>query len=72
MLSFLLITLGNEGMDESHRLISSRKAYRSHVTRLLKKVEEITGNGTVSTVEEPQIIALITSVEQLEQEQYSD
>ena len=53
-------------MDESHRLISSRKAYRSHVTRLLKKVEEITGNGTVSTVEEPQIIVLITSVEQLE------
>ena len=53
-------------MDESHRLISSRKAYRSHVTRLLKKVEEITGDGTVSTVEEPQIIALITSVEQLE------
>ena len=53
-------------MDEPHRLISSRKAYRSHVTRLLKKVEEITGNETVSTVEEPQLTALITLVEQLE------
>ena len=36
------------------------------MTRLLKKVEEITGNGTVSTVEEPQLTVLITSVEQLE------
>ena len=53
-------------MDEIRRLISSRKAYRSHVTRLLKKVEEITGNGTISTIEEPHLSALITSVEQLE------
>ena len=53
-------------MDEIRRLISSRKAYRSHVTRLLKKVEEITGNGTISTIEEPHLSALITTVEQLE------
>ena len=36
------------------------------MTCLLKKVEEITGNGTVSTIEEPHLSALITSVEQLE------
>ena len=64
LLSFL--TQGNKGMDEICRLISSRKAYRSHMTCLLKKVEEITGNGTVSTSEEPHLSTLITSVEQLE------
>ena len=53
-------------MEEIHRLASSRKVYCSHVTRLLKKIEEITGNGTVSTVEEPHFTALMTSVEQLE------
>ena len=36
------------------------------MTCLLKKVEEITGNGTVSTSEEPHLSTLITSVEQLE------
>jgi len=61
-----LFTVGKEGMDETHRLISSRKAYRSHVTRLVKKIEEITGNGIVSTVEEPHLTTLIASVEQLE------
>ena len=53
-------------MDEPHRLISSWKAYRSHVICLLKKVKEITGNGTVSTIKELQLTALMTSVEQLE------
>ena len=53
-------------MNEICQLISLWKAYHSHVTRLLKKVEEITRNGTVSTIEEPHFSALITSVEQLE------
>ena len=53
-------------MEEAHRLVSSRKAYRSHVTRLLRKVEEITQNKTVPMIEEPYLTTLITSVEQLE------
>ena len=53
-------------MEEAHRLVSSRKAYRSHVIRLLRKVEEITQNGTVPMIEEPYLTTLITSVEQLE------
>ena len=53
-------------MDAANQSASSRKAYRSHVTCLLKKIEEITGNGTVPTVEEPQLTSLITTVEQLE------
>ena len=53
-------------MDEARRSASSRKAYRSHVTSLLKKVEELTGNGTLTTVEEPHLTTLVTTVEQLE------
>lgn len=34
--------------------------------RLLKRIEELTGNGAIPTVEEPQLTSLITSVEQLE------
>ena len=64
LLSFL--TRGNKGMDEICQLILSQKAYRSHMTCLLKKVEEITRNGTVSTSKEPHLSTLITSVEQLE------
>jgi len=53
-------------MDEVHRSASSRKAYRSLVTCLIEKIEELTGNGTISTVEEPQLTDLIAAVEHLE------
>jgi len=53
-------------MDEVHRSASSRKAYRSHLTRLIKKIEELTRNGTISTIEEPQLMDLIAAVEHLE------
>ena len=50
-------------MEEAHRFISS---YHSHVTHLLRKVEEITGNGIVPIVEEPNLSTLMATVEQLE------
>ena len=53
-------------MNEAVKSASSRKAYRSHVTRLVKKIKELTGNGTLSTIKEPQLTSLIATVEQLE------
>ena len=51
-------------MNEAVKSASSQKAYRLHVTCLVKKIEELTGNRTLSTVEEPQLTSLIATVEQ--------
>ena len=52
-------------MDEPQRLKASRKAYRSHLTRLFKKVDEILEKETPIT--EVQVATLTSSLEQLTQ-----
>ena len=53
-------------MEEACRFISLQKAYCLHTTRLLRRVEEITENGTVCIIEDPNLTALMAIVEQLE------
>ena len=50
-------------MEELQRKKASRKAYRSHLTRLLRKVDAILDSETRST--ETQIATLTSSIEQL-------
>jgi len=47
------------------RFASLQKAYRSHVARLLNKINEINKDGTVLTVEESHFATLATSIKQL-------
>ena len=49
-------------MDEPARLRTSRKAYRSHVTRILNKVEDTLANE----IDELAITYLKTAITQLE------
>ena len=48
-------------MDEPQRLKASRKAYRSHLTRLFKKVDEILEKETPIT--DVQVVTLTSSME---------
>ena len=50
-------------MEELQRKKASRKAYRSHLTRLLRKVDAILDSDTRPT--EAQIATLTSSIEQL-------
>ena len=50
-------------MNESQRKKASRKAYQSHLTRLLRKVDAILDLETRLT--ETQIATLTSSIEQL-------
>ena len=52
-------------MDKPQRLKASRKAYRSHLTRLFKKVDEILEKETPIT--DVQVVTLTSSLEQLTQ-----
>lgn len=50
-------------MEELQRLQSSRKAYKSHVTRTFKRVEELMAT---ETIDQFQLTALMTASEQLQ------
>ena len=53
----------SHNMEELQRLQSSLKGYKSHVTRTLKRVEELMG---ATTVDEFQLTSLMTASEQLQ------